>query len=80
MQLRSDARPDRPQGGRLRALAEIVPDIDLKDAKYGREQAAGIAHVIAGVCITPPDDMARIERSGPLFDDTYEYFKRKRSR
>jgi hypothetical protein len=64
----------------LRAIAEIVHDIDLKDGKYGREQAAGIAHVIAGVCMTQQDDMARIERGSALFDDTYEYFKRKRSR
>ena len=27
-----------------------------------------------------PDDMARIERGSALFDDTYEYFRRKRSR
>jgi hypothetical protein len=64
----------------LNAIAEIVHDIDLKDGKYGREQAAGIAHVIAGVCMTQHDDMARIERGSTLFDDTYEYFKRKRSR
>jgi hypothetical protein len=64
----------------LRAIAEIVHDIDLKDDKYGREQAAGIAHVIAGVCMTQQDDMARIERSTSLFDDTYEYFRRKRGR
>ena len=64
----------------LRAIAEIVHDIDLKDGKYGREQAAGIAHVIAGVCMTQQDDMARIERSTTLFDDTYEYFRRKRGR
>jgi hypothetical protein len=64
----------------LRAIAEIVHDIDLKDAKYGREQAAGIAHVIGGVCMTQQDDMARIERGSTLLDDTYEYFKRKRSR
>jgi hypothetical protein len=64
----------------LRAIAEIVHDVDLKDGKYAREQAAGIAHVIAGVCMTQPDDMARIERGSALFDDTYEYFRRKRSR
>lgn len=64
----------------LRAIAEIVHDIDFKDVKYGREQAAGIAHVINGVCMTQQDDMARIERGSTLFDDTYEYFKRKRSR
>ncbi|MGZ5924711.1 MAG: chromate resistance protein ChrB domain-containing protein [Rhizomicrobium sp.] len=58
----------------------MVHDIDLKDGKYAREQTAGIAHVIAGVCMTQPNDMARIERGSALFDDTYEYFRRKRSR
>ena len=27
----------------LQAIAEIVHDIDLKDAKFGRDEAAGIA-------------------------------------
>jgi hypothetical protein len=58
------------------ALAEIVHDIDLKDAKFGREQTAGIAHVIAGVCATQDDDLARIERGGAVLDDTYELFRR----
>jgi hypothetical protein len=34
----------------LHAIGEIVHDIDLKDGKFGREQAPGIAHVIAGIC------------------------------
>jgi Chromate resistance exported protein len=63
----------------LRAIAEIVHDIDLKDGKFGREQAGDIAHVIAGVCMTQPDDLARIERGSAFFDDTYEYFRRNRS-
>jgi hypothetical protein len=64
----------------LRAIAEIVHDIDLKDGKFGREQAAGIAHVIAGICMSQKDDLARIERGSALFDDTYEYFRKKRGR
>jgi hypothetical protein len=64
----------------LRAIGEIVHDIDLKDGKFAREQTAGIAHVIAGLCLTQPDDAARIERGSAVFDDTYEYFRRKRSR
>ena len=64
----------------LRAIAEIVHDIDLKDGKFARDQVAGIAHVIAGVCMTQQDDLARIDRGSALFDDTYEYFRRKRSR
>jgi hypothetical protein len=61
----------------LRAIGEIVHDIDLKDAKFGREQTAGIAHVIAGVCATQDDDLARIERGGAVLDDTYELFRRR---
>jgi hypothetical protein len=64
----------------LRAIAEIVHDIDLKDAKFGREQTAGIAHVIAGICTSQKDDLVRIERGSALFDDTYEYFRRRRGR
>ena len=62
----------------LRAIGEIVHDIDLKDAKFGREQTAGIADVIAGACLTQEDDHARIERGGAIFDDTYELLRRKR--
>jgi hypothetical protein len=64
----------------LYAIAEIVHDIDLKDGKFGREQVPGIAHVIAGICSSQKDDLARIERGSALFDDTYEYFRKKRGR
>jgi hypothetical protein len=62
----------------LRAIGEIVHDIDLKDGKFGREQTAGIADVIAGLCLTQADDLARIERGSAIFDDTYELLRRKR--
>lgn len=64
----------------LRAIGEIVHDIDLKDGKFGREQTAGIADVIAGVCLTQDDDPGRIERGGLIFDGTYELLRRKRRR
>ncbi|SDR56245.1 hypothetical protein SAMN05519103_05328 [Rhizobiales bacterium GAS113] len=64
----------------LHAIAEIVHDIDLKDGKFSREQTAGIAHVIAGICSSQKDDLARIERGSAMFDDTYEYFRKKRTR
>jgi len=64
----------------LQAIAEIVHDIDLKDGKFSREQTAGIAHVIAGICISQKDDLARIERGSAVFDDTYEYFRKKPGR
>ncbi|MBN9560528.1 MAG: chromate resistance protein [Alphaproteobacteria bacterium] len=63
----------------LTAIAEIVHDIDLKDAKFGREETSGIAHLVAGLASAQPDDATRIERGGALFDDLYEYFRRKRA-
>jgi hypothetical protein len=55
----------------LRAIAEIVHDIDVKDAKYGREEAAGVGHVVAGIAAAHPDDEARLARGSALFDDLY---------
>ena len=62
----------------LQAIAEIVHDIDLKDEKFGREQTAGIAQVISGICISHKDDFARIERGAALFDDLHAYFRKVR--
>jgi hypothetical protein len=55
----------------LRALAEIVHDVDVKDAKYGREEASGVGQVVAGIAAAHPDDEARLERGGALFEDLY---------
>jgi hypothetical protein len=55
----------------LRAIAEVVHDIDLKDAKFGREEAPGIERVLAGIARANPDDAARLERGRQLFDDLY---------
>jgi len=55
----------------LRHLAEIVHDIDLKDAKYGREEAAGIGQLVAGIAAAHPDDEARLARGTALFEDLY---------
>jgi len=60
----------------LKAIGEIIHDIDLKDGKFGRPETAGIAHVIAGICRTQGDDEARLARGGELLDDAYEQFRR----
>ncbi|MES2253585.1 MAG: chromate resistance protein ChrB domain-containing protein [Pseudomonadota bacterium] len=62
----------------LRAIGEVIHDIDLKDGKFGRPETAGIAHVIAGVCRTHAEDEARVARGKELLDDTYEQFRRGR--
>ncbi len=55
----------------LRAIAEIVHDIDVKDAKYGREEAPGIGQLVAGIAAAHADDEERLARGAALFDDLY---------
>jgi hypothetical protein len=62
----------------LRPIAEIVHDIDLKDARFGRAEAAGIDPLIAGIAMRHKDDEARLREGGAVFESLYEYFKRKR--
>ena len=62
----------------LQAIAEIVHDIDLKDGKFGRDEAAGIKALIAGVAMAHRSDEERLTRGGAIFDDLYEHFSKKR--
>ncbi len=64
----------------LHAVAEIVHDIDLKDSKYGRPEAAGIECLIAGIASANKEDDARMARSAAVFDDLYEFFHRDKGR
>ncbi|MDP1749184.1 MAG: chromate resistance protein [Reyranella sp.] len=59
----------------LGAIAEIIHDIDLKDGKYGREEAAGIRTLIAGIASAHNDDPQRLQRGAAVFDDLYESFR-----
>ena len=63
----------------LRPIAAIVHDIDLKDAKFDRPEAAGIDRLIAGIAMRHRDDEDRLARGAAVFDDLYEYFRRKRA-
>jgi hypothetical protein len=64
----------------MKAVAEIVHDIDIKDGKFGHPETAGIAHVLAGICRTQGHDEARVERGSALFDQVYEQFRKKARR
>jgi hypothetical protein len=55
----------------LRAIAEIVHDLDLKDGKFGRAETAGVGASIAGLCAVEADDAARLTRGAALFDALY---------
>jgi hypothetical protein len=62
----------------LRAIAEIIHDIDLKDDKFGRTEVAGIRTLIDGIRASTSDDTRRIERGTEAFNDLYESFRKKR--
>jgi hypothetical protein len=62
----------------LAPIAEIIHDIDLKDAKYAREETVGIDRLIAGIALQHRGDDERLNRGADVFDGLYEYFRRKR--
>jgi hypothetical protein len=62
----------------LTAIAEIVHDIDLKDAKFARPEAPGIDRLVAGIAMAETHDDARLARGAIVFDGLYEYFRRKK--
>ncbi len=58
----------------LAALAEIVHDIDLKDSKFDRPEASGLALAFSGIVAGDTSDEARLERGGALLDGLYRHF------
>lgn len=63
----------------LRAVAELVHDIDLKDSKFGRPETPGLAAQIAGLALLQRDDHARLTRGAEIFEELLTYFARKKS-
>ncbi len=61
----------------LSAIGEIVHDIDLKDAKFERHETTGVDHLIAGIAMAHKDDESRLAQAAAVFNNLYEYFKRK---
>lgn len=62
----------------LAALAELIHDIDVKDAKFGRPETPGLAGQILGLCLLHNGDEVRLARGAELFDELLAYFARKR--
>ena len=64
----------------VRAIAEIVHDLDLKDGKFGRAEAAGVRMMVEGLIARTDDDEERIERGLAIFDDLHEALGKARTR
>jgi len=63
----------------LRAIGEIVHDIDCKDDRFNRPETAGTAALIRGIVQAQEDDRKCIERGSALLDDLYEFFRKQRA-
>src|SRR3954452_25091417 len=61
----------------VRAIAEIVHDIDLKETKFDHAEGAGVAVMIAGLVSRVRDDAERVERGIEIFDDLHEALGRR---
>ena len=64
-----------PEDPALRAIADIIHDLDLKDSKYGRVETQGVRSLIDGICLASADDDRRIERGSAALEDLYSYFQ-----
>ncbi len=60
----------------LRGISEIVHDIDLKDDKFNRSEAAGLSAVIRGLAASLKDDRKLAQQCGPIFDGLYKLLAR----
>ena len=58
----------------LRAIGEMVHDVDCKEKKFGRDETAGFARLISGIVKRNARDEARIARGVELLDTLYESF------
>lgn len=64
----------------LREIAEIVHDVDLKDGKFARPDAAGVQQIVLGIVLGTSDDEERFRRGFAMLDDLYASFRRKTRR
>jgi hypothetical protein len=63
------------EGAALRAVADIVHDIDLKDGRYSRPETTGIASALSGITTLHERDEDRIQAALPLFDGLLASFQ-----
>jgi hypothetical protein len=58
----------------LRAIAQIVHELDLRDDRYQRAETAGVAAMIGGIASRFDDDHRRIAEGAVIFETLYASF------
>jgi len=56
----------------VKKIAEIVHDLDVKDDKYGKAEAAGVEDILAGIRKTAKNDADGLERGMTAFEMLYQ--------
>lgn len=69
-QTKLDSRPA------LKALAEIIHELDLNDGKFNRPEAVGIGLLLEGIMAQHAADPERLARGTELFENLYRHFDR----
>jgi hypothetical protein len=60
----------------LSAIAEVIHDLDLKDARFGRAETPGIGALLDGIAAAHPKDEKRIEVGSAMLDALLVRFAR----
>jgi hypothetical protein len=66
-----------PDDRALTEIGKIIHDVDFKDSKFRKPETAGIGGLMKGLASAHKSDETRLERGSAIFDDLYEYFRRK---
>jgi hypothetical protein len=62
----------------IKAISELVHDIDCKDDKFGRDETPGLQLVLDGITRANAADEDRLARGAELFDELYEQLRKGR--
>jgi len=58
-------------------IGQIIHDLDFKEAKFNKPETPGIGALIDGLASAHRSDEVRLQRGSAIFDDLYEYLRRK---
>ena len=59
----------------LVALGEMVHDLDLEDARYGRSETSGLGRMIVGIALASPSDEVRLAQGATVLEGLYQSFR-----
>ncbi|EQB09218.1 chorismate-binding protein [Sphingobium quisquiliarum P25] len=63
----------------LRAISEIIHDLDIADDKFSRPETAGVGAMLSGVCASTDDDLQRIAMASEALNQFHAYFSNRKA-